>query len=177
MKVEIIECTLVFLVPLFMACMINSFSKKNVRANLKVVYYKFFLLCMILFIGSQIPINLQDDSGMLLIVRALGDIFMALLIFEFFMVPTKDTHPDDVAIIHTSVLWLVSFLLIVLCCFQHYSEISIIDKEWNMHPIFGVIDICKKLYTERALPINNSQSLPICNIFSYINKIPPIIKS
>ena len=48
MKIEIIENTLVFLVPLLVACMINGFSKERVRANLKVVYYKFFIFCIIL---------------------------------------------------------------------------------------------------------------------------------
>ena len=63
MKIEIIENTLVFLVPLLVACMINGFSKERVRANLKVVYYKFFIFCIILFIASQIPIDISDDSG------------------------------------------------------------------------------------------------------------------
>tara|TARA_B100001250_G_scaffold250894_2_gene215661 strand:- start:429 stop:947 length:519 start_codon:yes stop_codon:yes gene_type:complete len=171
MKIEIIECTLVFLVPLLIACMINGFSKEKVRANMKVVYYKFFLLCIILFFASQVPIEMNDDSGLGVIIRILGDIFMALLVFEFFIVPSKDTHPDDVAIIHNSVLWLVCFIFLVTCCFKHYPEISDEEKGWNMHPIFGIFDIGKKLYNERAIPTNTSVPLPLCNIFSYVNKI------
>ena len=95
---------------------------------------------------------------------------MALLIFDFFLVPTVDTHPDDIALIHNSILWLVSFIFLTTCCFKHYPEICIEDKGWRFHPIFGSIDMCKKLYSDRCLPLDNSTSLPICNIFSYIQQ-------
>ena len=74
---------------------------------MKVVYYKFFVLCAILFLASQISIRITKESQVHTAVRIIGQLLMALLVFEFFLVPSKDTHPDDVAIIHTSVLWLV----------------------------------------------------------------------
>ena len=170
MKIEIIENTLVFLVPLLVACMLNGFSKERVRANLKVVYYKFFIFCIILFIASQIPIDISDDSGMNIGIRILGDIFMAMLVFEFFIIPSKDTHPDDVAIVHNSLLWLVTFILLVTCCFKHYPDISEETNGWNFHPIFGVVDISKKIYNDCTIPRKNSIPLPMCNIFSYVSK-------
>ena len=171
MKIEIIECTLVFLVPLFIACMLNSYSKKNVRANLKVVFYRFFLFCIILFFASQIPIQIEESSSLIYVIRGIGDILMAMLIFEFFMVPNVDTHPDDIALIHNSVLWLVVFIFLAMCCFNHYPDISIEEKGWRLHPIFDVITMCKKLYNERSLPLENSNLLPACNLFSYATTI------
>ena len=42
---------------------------------------------------------------------------------------------------------------------------------WNFHPIFGVVDISKKIYNDCTIPRKNSIPLPMCNIFSYVNKI------
>lgn len=169
MKTEIIEGTLVFLVPLFAATMINNFGKKKVRANLKVVFYKFFMFCAILFFASQITID-SYNSNTNTLVRIIGDILMAALIFEFFLIPSKDTHPDDIIIVHNFVLWLVVFLFIVSCIVQHYPSISVNENGWNLHPVYKILDISKKVFNERALPTARSKNLPICNIFSYINE-------
>lgn len=167
MKTEIVEGTMVFLVPLFAATMINNFGKKKVRANLKVVFYKFFMLCAILFFASQIQLD-ASNSKMGTVVRIVGDILMAALIFEFFLIPGKDTHPDDVVLVHNFVLWLVVFLFLASCVMQHYPSISVAENGWNLHPVYKILDISKKVFDERALPTAESKSLPICNIFSYV---------
>lgn len=168
MKTEIIEGTMVFLVPLFAATMINNFGKKKVRANLKVVFYKFFMLCTILFFASQIRIESNPKTNT--IVRIIGDILMAALIFEFFLIPDKEAHPDDVIVFHNFVLWLVVALFLASCVLQHYPSISMSDSGWNLHPVYKILDISKKVYHERSLPTVDSKNLPMCNLFSYINE-------
>lgn len=172
MRLEIIECTLVFLAPIFIATLINNFSRKETRANLKVVYYKFFILCATLFIASQIPIAINDGSSLGLVVRILGNVLMALLVFEFFLIPAKDTHPDDIAIIHNFVLWLVAFIFISVCCVQHYPNIAK-DAEWKLHPFKDIIKISKKVYKDCAMPSDSVENLPICNLFSCVKHLTP----
>ena len=173
MKHELAESALVFLVPLFGATIFNNFRRKNVRANMKVVYYKFFIFCSIMFLASQISIQITQSSSIDIAVRIFGEILMMMLVFEFFLVPTKDTHPDDVAIVHTSVLWLVGFLFVALCCFNHFPEIANTNKNWKIHPIFGILSISKKVYQDCSLPSSSSgvKTLPICNLFSYVKHV------
>ncbi len=170
MKWEIAECTLVFLVPLFLATILNNFPKNKRRANLKIVFYKFFLFCTILFFASQIPITIGDASSLGPVVRILGDLLMALLVLEFFLIPGKDMHPDDMLLIHNAVLWFVVLLFLVMCCFQHYPSIAIPENGWRMHPIYDIFKISKKIYTDLSLPLPTSSTLPICNLFSYVQK-------
>ena len=170
MKLEYAEIALVFLVPLFAATIYNNFQRKKVRANMRVVYYKFFVFCAILFLASQISIQIKENDPLQPVIRVFGNIFMALLVWEFFLIPNKDTHPDDIAIIHTSILWLVGFLFVSLCCFNHYPNISNSEKGWRLHPVFEIHTISKKIYSECAMPADNSENLSICNLFSYVNK-------
>ena len=84
--------TLVFLLPIFFATMYNYVRRDAVRANMKVVYYKFFMFCTILFISSQIAIEVEKSSSVEYVVKILGSIGMFLLILELFTLPGKDTQ-------------------------------------------------------------------------------------
>lgn len=168
MKTEIIEATMVFLVPLFVATIINNFGRKKVRANLRVVFYKFFMFCAILFVASQIRIDASLSKSTIPIVKIIGGILMSALIFEFFLIPGEDTHPDDVVLVHNFVLWLVVLLFITSCCVQHYPSIAIKDNGWKLHPIYSIFDISKKVFNECALPTNESKQLPVSNLFSFV---------
>ena len=171
MKFELIECTLVFLVPLFIASAINNFSPKVKRANLKIVFYKFFLFCAILFVASQIPLRFIEGSSLGVFVRIIGNVLMALLIFEFFLIPDENTHPDDMVVIHNSVLWMVIFLFLVMCCVDHYPSIADPKYGWKFNPVYDLFKISNKVYTDLTFPKPQSQYLPICNIFSFVNTI------
>tara|TARA_Y100000389_G_C17470452_1_gene530015 strand:+ start:6564 stop:7112 length:549 start_codon:yes stop_codon:yes gene_type:complete len=172
MRFELIECAVVILLPIFAALMVNNFGEEKTRANMKVVYYKFFMFCAILFISSQIPIVITESSRIEIAIRIIGNIIMAALIFEFFSLPSEDTHPDDVAVIHTLVLWLVTFIFLAMCCFVHYKDISDQTKGWQMHPIKDIFKITKKIYDDRAMPIKDVEKFPMCNLFTFVKKIP-----
>jgi len=167
---ESTEVALVFLIPLFAATIYNNFQKKKVRANMKVVYYKFFVFCAILFLASQISIQIGNNAAIEPVIRVFGEILMALLVFDFFLIPNSDTHPDDIAIIHTSILWFLGFIFLFLCSMNHFMNVADENKGWNMHPIFEIHKISKKVYSECAMPSPDSQNLPICNLFSYVQK-------
>ena len=115
---ESTEVALVFLIPLFAATIYNNFQKKKVRANMKVVYYKFFVFCAILFLASQISIQIGNNAAIEPVIRVFGEILMALLVFDFFLIPNPDTHPDDIAIIHTSILWFLGFIFLLYVIFS-----------------------------------------------------------
>ena len=95
---------------------------------------------------------------------------MAMLVFEFFLIPNADTHPDDIAIVHTSILWFLGFIFLLLCSMSHFMNVADENKGWNMHPIFEIHKISKKVYSECAMPSADSQNLSICNLFSYVQK-------
>ena len=162
--------SIVFLLPILAAIIYNNSQKKKVIANMKVVYYKFFVFCTILFLSSQISIKITEEASMNTGIKVFGNILMALLVFEFFLIPNQETHPDDVAIIHTSVLWLLGFLFVLLCCFNHFPDISKPENGWNMHPIYDIRQISTKVYSDLAMPSNDVENLPICNLFSYVKK-------
>jgi len=162
--------SIVFLLPILAAIIYNNSQKKKVKANMKVVYYKFFVFCTILFLSSQISIKITDQQSMSSGITFVGNILMALLVFEFFLIPSQETHPDDIAIIHTSVLWLVGFLFVLVCCFSHFTDIAVPENEWNLHPIYDIRKISTKVYSELAMPSNDVENLPICNLFSYVKK-------
>jgi len=167
---SIVVCSFVFLLPILAAIIYNNSQKKKVKANMKVVYYKFFVFCTILFLSSQISIKLTSKESTYAGIIFIGNILMALLVFEFFLIPNQETHPDDIAIIHTSVLWLVGFLFVLLCCFGHFMDIAVPENEWNLHPIYDIRKISTKVYSELAMPSNDVENLPICNLFSYVKK-------
>ena len=99
---------------------------------MKVVYYKFFVFCAILFLASQISIQIGNNAAIEPVIRVFGEILMALLVFDFFLIPNPDTHPDDIAIIHTSILWFLGFIFLLLCSMNHFMNVADENKGWNI---------------------------------------------
>lgn len=170
MKLEIIEIVSVLIFPIFLATIFNNFNKSSLRPNLKIVYYKFFILFSILFISSQIWVDINTFPDLYIPIRVLGNLLMAMLVFEFFLVPTKDNkNPDDIVVIHTTILWITSLLFLLICSYTHYSNVSNPDSNWKMNPISDIHNIIKKIYNEACLPKlqnENLRKLPICNLFT-----------
>ena len=181
----IIECTLVFLFPIFLAFLFNSFFRKNKKANMKIVYYKIFTFMLILYIASQVIVHCPVKRTY--IVRIIGDAFLSILIFELFLLPDETSESSDIIMIHQFVFWIVVALLLFNCVFFHFKDIDMrTDTEWKDIKLYRIDKVFRKISKQFSVyPDFNSvydgtnikiyDQLPICNLFGCIKNIIPNI--
>mgnify|MGYP007024907770 CR=1 FL=1 len=157
-----LEFTLVFLVPMFIALAINTFFRKKQHPNLKIVYYKTFTFIVILFLASQI--HIQCKSSSVKVIRVIGSILMASLVFELFLMPSELTDSSDIMPIHDCVLWLTLGLLFFNCARSHFKDLT--NGTLSDIPLYRIDKIALKLGNTYTMPQQNCTVLPITNIFS-----------
>lgn len=164
------ENVFVFLVPIFIATIVNNSQKKALRPNLKIVFYKFFVLLAILFISSQIKIGIVNQRS-LLAIRIIGNSLMFALILEFFLIPTSNNkNPDEIIVVHTTILWISALIFLFFSSYFHFNNISYIDNKWGeLNPITDILKIIHKIFNDVTLPSlhdSDTTQLPFCNLFN-----------
>ncbi len=167
----LIECTLVFLVPIFLALTFNRFFRKNNKANLKIVYYKIFTFLLIIYLASQVLISCEQQYVYLL--RIFGDFLLGILIFELFILPDDTTESSDIIIAHEMILWVVA-LLLLFNCFKNFKHIQT-DSDWDDIKLYRLDKVFSKISKSFSVSPNekNVELLPICNLFSCYKILSP----
>ena len=163
----IIEYTLVFLVPIFFAFLFNTFFRKDERANMKIVYYKIFTFMLILYIASHVVLYVPEDKPYF---SFLGNVLLAIIIFELFLLPDDTNESTDVIMFHQFVLWVVVFILLFNCYKFHFKKLNG-DDEWFDIKLYRVDKLAYKISKEFSLypgEDDTIQQLPLSNIFGYI---------
>jgi hypothetical protein len=128
---------------------------------MKIIYYKFFMLCLIFSISSIVVLPNVNSTTMNRIYLIGGDILMAALVFEFFRLPDEDTHPDALVSAHTIVFSVLIVAFLTFAFIPHCIDISRGGDHWKGY---------KNVWTHLSRKLVNTDSLPVSNVFSSIAK-------
>jgi hypothetical protein len=151
-----VEVLCFVLLPIIIALIINRAALKKHTGNLRIVSYKLFRFAVILAIASQISFPDMQPTAVL-VIQGIGYIFLALLVFDIFLIYPKKTHPNQVMLISNFILWSVGFVFFINVI-QHYIEVSN-NNEWKeagLNPFKNLSLIWEK----KAKPHNPNISLP-----------------
>ena len=151
-----VEVLCFVLLPILLALILNGVALKKHVGNLRIVSYKLFRFAVILAIASQISFPDMPHSA-IIVLQGIGYIFLALLVFDVFLIYPKKTHPNQVMLISNFILWAVGFVLFINII-QHYIDVSN-NNEWKeagLNPFKNLSLIWEK----KAKPNYSSHSLP-----------------